>query len=406
MLGDLKANPIVGALQGKISIKRLNLMDFRCYGFTRLETDGRPVVLTGPNGAGKTNLLEAISYLVPGRGLRGARLDDVGRTSVRSNGSAIGALDSTRRNWAVAAHVNHNGETIEIGTGLTAGVEESARARRVIKIDGKYGKSQSELGKYMSALWLTPQMDHLFLEGAVSRRRFVDRLIFGIDPAHAGLVSAYEKSMRSRNKLLKEGAHDQKWLASLEDSISRYGIAVAAQRKEAIMQLSQIALGEAGPFPGAQIAMAGPVETWLERFPALDVEDKLRCALANSRSADIETGGARVGLHKSDLIVQHAPSGVEAGRCSTGEQKALLVRIILAATNLQAREIGRAPLLLLDEIGAHLDAVRRKALFDIISNMGVQAWMTGTDEIVFKSLGNRAQHFKVVDAKVERTISN
>ena len=402
MLGDLKANPIVGALQGKISIKRLNLMDFRCYGFTRLETDGRPVVLTGPNGAGKTNLLEAISYLVPGRGLRGARLNDVGRTHSGSDNYDNDGHSGARRGWAVAAEINHYGKVIEIGTGLETGSEESARERRVIMINGNKDKTQSELGKYTSALWLTPQMDRLFMEGASGRRRFVDRLVLGIDPDHASSVSAYEHSMRSRNKLLKEGARDNEWLTSLEDTMARYGVAVVAQRMEVVTQLNHLALQETKPFPGAQMAMKGPVETWLEKFPAIDVEEMLRFSLANSRTIDSEAGGACIGPHKSDYSVQHVPSGADADQCSTGEQKALLVRIILAATLLQVRARGRAPLLLMDEISAHLDAMRRGTLFDMISNMGVQAWMTGTDEQMFQSLGNRVQRFNIVNAKVKR----
>jgi DNA replication and repair protein RecF len=384
-----------GTVNGALSIKRLKLTNYRCYEFARLEVDDRPVVLTGPNGAGKTNLLEAISYLVPGRGLRGAKLSDVGRN--------VSALGENRLGWAVAAQIGHDGKIVDIGTGLDTGYSDPNRERRVIKIDGKNRMRQSELGKYASALWLTPQMDQLFIGGSSSRRRFLDNLIIGIDRDHAGLVSAYEHSMRSRNKLLKENRRDEKWLGSIEEDIARYGVAVAAKRQDVVERLNQLAQADPGTFPSAHITIIGLIESLLDEFPALEVEERVRSELVTLRSTDNDMRGPKIGPHRSDLVVLNVTSGLEASQCSTGEQKALLVRIILAATSLNALEKGQIPLLLLDEVAAHLDTTRRKALFDTICKMGIQAWMTGTDEQIFRSLGTRVQHFSISDAKIEQT---
>ena len=357
--------------------------------------DERPVVLTGHNGAGKTNLLEAISYLVPGRGLRAAKLSDVSRNetqALETNESRLGESDGS---WAVAAELLNNGKSVEIGTGLDVDYAKSIRERRIIKVNGKKGVRQVDLDKYASALWVTPQMDQLFIGGSSLRRRFVDNLIVGIDNGYPSLVSAYGHSMRSRNKLLKTGAHDDKWLEKIEDDMARYGVAVAARRKEVISRLSQICLIDTSPFPNVEISMTGKIESLLDDLPALEVEDFIRCELAKTRSKFNEGRGPKIGPHTSDLYVKHVANGNEARQCSTGEQKALLIRIIVAATNFISQERGRVPLLLLDEIAAHLDIVRRDSLFKIISEMGVQAWMTGTDEMIYSPLGTRAQRFKI-----------
>ena len=384
-----------GSVNSTLSIKRLKLTNYRCYEFAKLEVDDRPVVLTGPNGAGKTNLLEAISYLVPGRGLRGAKLSDVGRN--------VGILGENRRSWAVAAQISYDGKIVDIGTGLDTGHLDSNRERRIIKIDGKNQMRQSELGKYASALWLTPQMDQLFIGGGSNRRRFLDNLIIGIDRDHAGLVSRYEHSMRSRNKLLKEKRHDEKWLSSIEEDIARYGVALTAKRQDVVERLNQLALADTGTFPSAHITIIGLMESLLDEFPALEVEERVRSELVKLRSADNDMRSPKIGPHRSDLVVLNVTSGLEASQCSTGEQKALLVRIILAATSLNAQEKGQFPILLLDEVAAHLDITRREALFDTICQMGIQAWMTGTDELIFRSLGTQVQQFSISGAKIEQT---
>ena len=379
----------------RIAVLRLSLTDFRSFPFVRLETDTRPVVLTGPNGAGKTNLLEALSYLVPGRGLRRAPLSEVGRVDP---GAAIGGHPP--RAWAVAARIERDGIEMDLGTGYLQKGAETERARRVIKLDGAPAKNQAALGRQISAQWLTPQMDRLFLEGPSARRRFIDRLILGFDPDHAGPLNAYEQSLRSRNRLLRDGASDQDWLNAVEESLSTHGVAVAVRRRDAIARLGPVAARSRGPFPGALITLGGALEDWLAAGPALAAEDQMRAALRASRAKDAAGGGTSIGPHRSDLMVRHSVAGLEAARCSTGEQKALLVSIVFAAAQLQAEDRGHAPLLLLDEVAAHLDDTRRDALFDLVSELGAQAWMTGTDEAVFAPLGDTAQRFRIDNGRI------
>ena len=367
------------------SVRRLTLTDFRCYGQTRLDIDGRPVVLTGANGAGKTNILEAISYLVPGRGLRRAKLSEAARD---------GAVA-----WAVSASADIAGREIEIGTGYQPD-QTGAREKRIVKIDGEVVKNQIALGQCMSAQWLTPQMDRLFLEGASGRRRFLDRLILGFDPDHASPVAAYDHSLRSRAKMLRDGVKDAGWLASVEDSMASHGVAIAVRRKDAVERLLPYCGSPYGPFPGAEITLTGELESWLSDGPALAAEERMKSRLAASRDLDAEHGSASVGPHRSDFAVRHMGNGSEAARCSTGEQKALLVGLVLAAARLQAHERGHMPLLLLDEIAAHLDRERLAALFDLLFEMGAQAWMTGTDARLFSAWGNRAQSFDVQQGRI------
>ena len=373
-----------------LSVGRLTLNDFRCYAYLRLDTDGRPVVLTGPNGAGKTNLLEALSFLVPGRGLRGARLSEPTRRETAVTGPAA---------WAVAARLRRPQGPVSLGTGLAAGGE-----KRVVRIDGHPAKSQAVLAESMSALWLTPQMDGLFTGSGSARRRFVDRLVFGLDPAHATRVSAYERAMGERSRLLRRGAAgepwDGAWIAVLEETMATQGIAIAAARREMAARLNNACAQATGPFPGACLEMGGDVETWLEEGPALAAEDRLRRSLEASRPLDSRTGGAAQGPHRGDLLVGHREKGLSAAQCSTGEQKAVLVAIVLANARLQARHRGTVPLLLLDEVVAHLDERRRLALFEEIDAIGAQAWLSGTDAGLFAPLGHGAQYFRVENAAV------
>ena len=325
----------------------------------------------------------------------------------RRNSSARSVSeDFAPRSWAVAAQLAWDGVTVDIGTGLELANEEAARDRRVIKIDGEAGKSQTDLGRLTGALWLTPQMDRLFLEGASGRRRFLDRVILGLHPDHGGSVAAYDHSMRGRNKLLKYGSGDGEWLDSVEDSMARHGVAVAVRRIETVRSLGEMAAGDDGPFPGADLSMKGRLESWLDGMSALDAEDRFREALVTQRDRDREAGATSTGPHRSDLLVCHRHHGESASQCSTGEQKALLIRIIFAAARLWTLERGRPPLLLLDEIAAHLDTTRRAALFDVICSLGIQAWMTGTDDSMFKTLGTRAQFFNISNARIEKVPSN
>ncbi|WP_239988483.1 DNA replication/repair protein RecF [Paramagnetospirillum kuznetsovii] len=376
---------ISGTGPGRLAIRRLSLADFRCYSQLRLDTQSRPVVLTGPNGAGKTNLLEALSFLVPGRGMRRASLGEIARHGSGDDGS-----------WAVAAVLEDGGE---IGTGREAGNE-----RRSVRLDGQPAKP-ADLAARLSALWLTPAMDRLFSEGAGGRRRFLDRLAFGIAPGHAREASAYEHAMRERSRLLKVrregGAGDPSWLAALEDGMARHGVAVAANRVRAATLLDEACRRGIGPFPAARLAVVGEVEGWLvEGQEPPQAEDGLRSALTRARARDEAAGCATMGPHRSDLAVRHAAKDLAVGQCSTGEQKAVLVAIVLAQSRVQAALTGRAPLLLLDEVVAHLDQVRRAALFDELCVLGAQSWMTGTDELLFDGFGDRAQFFRVAEASV------
>ena len=386
---------------GQVSLSRLSLSDFRCYPSLRLQADARPVILTGPNGAGKTNILEAVSYLVPGRGLRGARLGEVARAE--PGGNSQNSAKNTRI-WAVAADLQTPNGPVSIGTGR-GDSGAGSREKRLVHIDGEPVRGQSVLADHLSAQWLTPQMDRLFVEGPSARRRFLDRLVFGFDPAHAGRVSAYEHALRERSRLLRQGwsdggrPADPEWLAALEDTMATRGVAVAAARLQLAARLGEIAATHGvGGFPGATVAVSGDVEKWLGEGPALQAEDRFRAALARARTGDGENGAAGLGPHRSDLVVHHLDSGQAAALCSTGEQKALLIALVLANARLQAAERGSLPLLLLDEVAAHLDEARRRALFAEILELGIQAWMTGTDLALFDPLAHFAQFFGVANA--------
>jgi DNA replication and repair protein RecF len=377
-----------------VAVLRLDLTDFRSYAVVRLEVDARPVVLTGPNGAGKTNLLEAVSFLAPGRGLRRARLAEIDRRPALMGGEAA---PEVARPWAVAARLATPDGLVAIGTGRDGASETD---RRLVRVDGQAVKGQAALAGYLNLVWLTPQMDRLFQEGAAPRRRFLDRLVFGYDPAHATRLATYEQALRERAKLLRAGGADPKWLVVLEDTMAREGVAVAAARREIADRLDQAAARPADAFPSPRLALDGGVDSWLDEMPALAVEERLRAEFAAGRRLDAEIGGASVGPHRTDLKVSHAAKGAAAVDCSTGEQKALLISIVLAHARLQADAKGTAPVLLLDEVAAHLDRTRRRALFDEIVALGAQAWMTGTDPELFLELGGRADFLTVADGTV------
>ncbi len=378
-----------------IAVTRLTLSNFRCYDFQRLDLDPRPVVLTGANGAGKTNILEALSLLAPGRGMRRAKAAELARRDA-------GCDEDSGRPWGVAATVQSVGGPVDIGTGREESGQKGTRERRVVRIEGETARGQSVLADYVDVVWLLPQMDRLFLDGTIARRRFLDRLVFGFDPSHATRMNAYEHGLRERAKLLKTGRNDDRWLSGLEDQMATKAVAVAAARKDIGARLNILATEGYGPFPGAKLTPSGLVEGWLDEFSALEAEDKFRAFLAEHRSIDAQVGGAKDGVHKSDLLVRHVPKDQPAEVCSTGEQKALLIGMVLANTRALALDRGRIPLLLLDEVGAHLDEDRRTALFEAISAMGAQAWMTGTEAAQFEPLKSRASFFDVSKADVRR----
>jgi DNA replication and repair protein RecF len=381
--------PAAAATPARPAVTRLTLTDFRSYAHARLAADERPVVLTGPNGAGKTNLLEAISFLAPGRGMRRAKLAEIDRRAPETRPAGA---------WAVAATVTTARGPVQIGTGRDAASESGER--RLLRVDGAAAASQATLAEHLSLVWLTPQMDRLFLEGSGARRRFLDRLVYGFDPAHAARVGAYEQAMRERARLLRDGPADPAWLAALEQRMAEQGVAVAAARREVTARLDFACRAARGPFPAARLALTGEVEQWLAEKPALAAEEELRSRLAAARRIDGETGTTLVGPHRGDLAVSHADTGMAAAQCSTGEQKALLIAVLLAQARLQAEQSGRTPVMLLDEVTAHLDGTRRAALFAEIAGLGVQAWLTGTDPGLFAELERSAQFFGVADGAV------
>jgi DNA replication and repair protein RecF len=380
-----------GAAPAILAVRQIRLTDFRNYRQLRLDCGQDPVVLVGANGAGKTNLLEALSFLAPGRGLRRARLDEVCRRA--RNGDAEATA------WAVAASLDTPDGRLAIGTGLEPGRSEGS-LRRAVRIDGRPAQSQTALGLHVAAVWLTPQLDRLFLDGPGERRRFLDRLVTALHPQHAGDVAAYENALRQRSRLLGEGNRDPHWFTALEDTMARHGVALAAARADTVQRLDAAARLGIGPFPRAALTMAGEVDGWVAGMAAIDAEDRLRAELAASRLRDAESGTTSCGPHRSDLAVRHLDLDLPAAQGSTGQQKALLVSIALAHARLVALARGRGPLLLLDEIAAHLDAERRVALFEEVVALGVQCWMTGTDAELFAPLRGRALVLRVDDGAI------
>jgi DNA replication and repair protein RecF len=378
---DSHAIPLTGTENCGLSVTRLQLTNFRSYASVEVAVGGAPVVLAGPNGAGKTNLLDAISLLSPGRGLRGAKLGDHTRKGPSAMSEAL---------WAVAATVSRGGEAYEIGTGLT---QSQGNERRQVRLNGAAAQSSADLGDVVQMLWLTPAMDRLFIESASGRRKFLDRLVLGFDAGHARAATRYETAMRERARLLKFGPRDPAWLDGLESEMAEAGTAMASGRRETIARLNRALEERVGAFPAAQLSLEDHIDS-----------EMLREDLARARIRDAEAGRTTVGPHLTDLTVRHTQKRTDARECSTGEQKALLISIVLA----DARELARArnglcPLLLLDEIAAHLDGVRRAALFDEILELGAQAWMTGTDIEMFAPLRGKAQLFEVADSQ-PRTI--
>lgn len=359
---------------------RLTLTDFRSYERAELALDGRPVFLVGPNGAGKTNFLEAVSLFTPGRGLRNAVGAELGR---RQPGEAQG------RAWAVAAVIEQDGEPARIGTG----VESAGAARRTVRLEGE-PVPPGRLSDHQRQVWLTPAQDRLFLEGAGDRRRFFDRLVFAGEPGHATHANAYEKSQRERMRLLTDGPADPAWMSALEARMAQAGSLMAQARARTLAAL-QAEIDSRGdrPFPQARLALTGDWERMaLDGVETGEIEARLARALAAARERDAAAGRALTGPHRGDLAVIHAEKDRPAAECSTGEQKALILNLVLGqAARLSRAESAPNPILLLDEVAAHLDRRRRAALFDEIEALRLQAFLTGTDEHLFEDLKGRAQ---------------
>lgn len=367
---------------------RLRLTDFRSWSSLEAHFDASIVAIAGENGAGKTNLLEAISLLGPGRGLRGARMGELGRR-----------VDGAARPWAAAGRFATPQGAFDIGTGADP---EGTSDRRQFRLDGQPVRTQADLADRMAAVWLTPQMDRLFQESASGRRRFLDRLAWALEPTHAREVAAHDNAMSQRNRLLAGGRADPGWLAGLEDAMARHAVAATAARRALVSRLNAVmAAGTAtGAFPAARMVLVCPIAEALAEQPALAVEDALREALAADRRRDAAAGGAARGAHRADMALIHLPKDQPAELCSTGEQKALLISTVLAHATLIAEARGFAPLLLLDEVAAHLDVVRREALFAALATLPAQSFLTGTDSEVFRPLQGVGDRFRASPGKL------
>jgi len=360
-------------------LSRLTLSHFRSHKAAVLEADPGPVAIFGPNGAGKTNILEAVSLLSPGRGLRRAAVQDMGRRPESLGWKVAGVLHSL--------HQVHEVETWS----------EDGQPRQV-RIDGKPA-AQLALGRIARVLWLTPVMDRLWIEGAEGRRRFLDRMTMSFVPDHAEATLAYDKAMRERNRLLRDQVRDGHWYVALERRMAESGMAICRNR-EAALRLLRAAQAEAETaFPAAELELSMAEG----EFPATAAE--FRDALHDGRGRDIAAGRALIGPHRADLGARYGAKDLPAAACSTGEQKALLISLILASARALARDFGAPPILLLDEVAAHLDADRRAALYDEVRGLGAQAWMTGTGAELFSGLGARARRIEVTEAGGESRVA-
>ena len=373
-------------------IRRLTLSNFRSYHAAQIELgQAGPVVLTGANGAGKTNLIEAISILAPGRGLRRATMEEL-------------AFSEGDGAWAVSAEIEGMLGLATLGTGIDPPAGEDSAPSRICRIDREAVSSAAAFADHLRVVWLVPAMDPLFNGPASERRRFLDRLVLAVDAQHSSRVAALERSLRSRNRLLEDAVSDSHWLDAVEHETAEVAVAVAAARAETVGRLAGALAGgrdQAPEFPLAEIALDGWMEKLLPYHSAIEIEDRYRALLKDNRARDAAAGRTLDGPHLSDLSVSHAGKGIPASEASTGEQKALLIRLVLAHAGLIKEMTGFAPLLLLDEIIAHLDPTRRAALYDALANLGAQVWMTGADPAAFGDIVGRAQVFEVRGGAVE-----
>ena len=371
-------------------IRRLTLTNFRSYHAAQIETDCGPIVLTGPNGSGKTNLIEAISFLTPGRGLRRATLEDV-------------AFSEGDGSWAVSADVEGALGLAALGTGIDPPAKDDTIRSRKCRIDRDPVPSATAFADHLRVIWLVPAMDGLFNGPASERRRFLDRLVLAIDAEHSGRVASLERALRSRNRLLDDARPDVHWLDAVEHETAELAVAVTASRVETVVRL-QATLAtrmSQSAFPAANIRLEGWMEELVLLRPAVEIEDRYRAVLRDNRARDAAAGRTLEGPHLTDLAVHHAGSDVAAADASTGEQKALLIGLVLAHAGLLAEIAGYVPVLLLDEVTAHLDPLRRHALYSELARLGAQSWMTGADANAFTGLSEGAQVFEVTPGQIK-----
>jgi DNA replication and repair protein RecF len=372
-----------------MAVLRLTLTNFRNYHAASLETAAKTVVLVGPNGAGKTNLIEAISFLAPGRGLRRANLDEV----------AFAEGDGA---WAVAAEIEGALGLATLGTGIERPADEGATTLRKYRIDREPVGSAAAFADHLRVVWLTPAMDTLFVGAPSERRRFVDRLALAVDAEHGSRVNALERSLRSRNRLLEDPRPDAHWLDAVEHETAELAVAVAGQRVETVRQLESVLASRKGSaFPPAEIALDGWMEKLVPQHPAIEIEERYRAVLRDNRARDAAAGRTSDGPHLTDLKVTYAAKGIAAADASTGEQKALLIGLVLAHARLIAAMTGFAPVLLLDEVVAHLDPARRAALHGELAQLGAQVWMTGADPALFVEADDAAMMVDVAAGRLE-----
>jgi DNA replication and repair protein RecF len=376
------------------AIQRLTLNNFRNYHAASLDAGAKTIVLVGPNGAGKTNLIEAISFFAPGRGLRRATLDEV-------------AFSEGDGSWAVAAEIEGALGLATLGTGIERPADEGAATQRKYRIDREPAASAAAFADHLRVVWLVPAMDTLFAGAPSERRRFLDRLVLAVDAEHASRVNALERSLRSRNRLLEGARPDTHWLDAVEHETAELAVAIAGLRMETVRRLETVLSSRKGStFPPAEIALDGWMEQLIPSHPAVEIEERYRAVLRDNRARDAAAGRTLDGPHITDLKVVYAPKGIAAADSSTGEQKALLIGLVLAHARLIAEMTGSAPILLLDEVVAHLDPSRRGALHDELAELDAQVWMTGADPALFVEIEADAKIVEVGAGRLQPKAEN
>lgn len=371
----------------QLGLIELKLSNFRSYKSLDFTCDTNSLVFIGSNGVGKTNLLEAISFLTPGLGLRQAKLNDVGNDGYE--------------NWVVTAVLDDLNEQYRIGTGVISN-DSLQKNRRIVRINGESMSKQSVLNEYINVTWLTPSMDGLFNGPSSERRRFLDNLVFGFDKEHSSRINRYKHALKERMRLLKLGNKNISWLLALEEQIASEGVAISATRSEIVSIINEASDCSLGVFPRAELVLLGVVNDWLKEMSALDTEEKLKDILEKNRNKDLELGYTSEGPHRTDLLALFKDKNMPAAKCSTGEQKALLLSIIMSVARVKKLKKDVPSLLLLDEVIAHLDVKRRDALFKEIIELKIQAWMTGTDYDMFHSIKNYAQFFYINNSQIRK----